>query len=372
MMQEIIAESSKSLKSWYRHRILAFMTFFPPLALSFLFIQAFTGAGGVGFSLAVVAEEQGEWTDKLITALESEEGTIPYFDAIITTENRALEMFKLRQTFAIVYIPEGFNANLTAGEPVIIRAKINTIHEDLSKNLRLGLEGRIYLFIKQYQLEAGTRPGVTIDKQLVYEQELPRPDYMVAGVYVFSIMWFALVIGGILGSEEKENKTVTEITMATRGPLYSKLGKIIAVMVLSALLTAFFAVFCYWLYGVFFESLTSVLIFSVLFTCLSFIFATAGVFYGYKVGDIRAVPAPSVIICVTLWLVAGAINPLEFSAGSELFKLAPSSAAIRIITAILFARGKEYFTESVLVIGIWTALALLGLVAITMKELKKE
>jgi hypothetical protein len=348
------------------------MTFFPPLVLSFLFIQAFTVAGSQGFPVAVIVEEPGDWTDRFILALESENGTIPYFNAAITSESEAFEMLELRETFIIVYVPEGFNTNLTAGEPVVIRAVINTIHEDLSKNLRLGLEGRLYLFIKQFQLETGSRPGLIVDKQLVYELELPRPDYMVAGIYVFSMMWFSLVIGGILGSEEKENKTVTEIIMSHRGSLYSKLGKIITATVLSALLMIFFIIICYLLYGVIFKSIASVIIFSILFICLSLTFATAGVLYGYTTGDIRTVPAPSVILCVTLWIVAGAINPLEFSAGSEIFKLAPSSAAIRIIIAILFDRGTEYFIESALVIGFWTTSALLVLVVVTMKELKRE
>ncbi|NVM23528.1 MAG: hypothetical protein HWN68_17315 [Desulfobacterales bacterium] len=46
----------------------------------------------------------------------------------------------------IIYIHPGFDKRLNQGRDVEIPVKINTIHEDLSKSLRLGVEARTYQF----------------------------------------------------------------------------------------------------------------------------------------------------------------------------------------------------------------------------------
>ncbi|MHA1167963.1 MAG: hypothetical protein ACTSRU_09090, partial [Candidatus Hodarchaeales archaeon] len=75
MITEVSAEIIKSLKSLQRNKILTAMTFFPPLVLTFLFIQAFNLSGG-GLALCVVNKDHGEWTDRLLYSLDCEEGTI--------------------------------------------------------------------------------------------------------------------------------------------------------------------------------------------------------------------------------------------------------------------------------------------------------
>jgi len=71
------------------------------------------------------------------------------------------------------------------------------------------------------------------------------------------------------------------------------------------------------------------------------------------------VPAPMIIISITLWLVSGALNPLEFSAGSAVFQYLPTAAGIRVLSYALFNRGAQFAGKSLLILCAWFAGVLL-------------
>lgn len=374
MITEVIAEANKSIKFVYRNKLLLILIMIPPIALSIIFIQAFTFAGGTGFPLVVVNEDTenvNNWTTNFLDSLESEEGTIPYFSVTLTSEQEALDLFNQRKTFAVLYIPSTFSQSIEDGEEIVLDAKINTIHEDISKNLRLGLEGRIYQFITTYQLEDGSRPGIVIEPSLLYPVELERADYMISGIFVVAMMWFGLGIGGFISTEEKQRDTWKEIIMADRGENNVKYGKILATITISAFMMLVILLFEAILYNLYFIEPIQVLVFWVVFFLMIFIFGTIGVSWGLKIGDIRAIPAPAIIITLTFWMVGGAINPLEFSAGSELFKYLPSAAVIRIFTSLFFNRGNEYGFESTLILVGWVILMVLVLLIPVFKNKNK-
>jgi hypothetical protein len=96
-----------------------------------------------------------------------------------------------------------------------------------------------------------------------------------------------------------------------------------------------------------------------MFVALTGTFSLPGVLYGMKVGDFRLVPAPMIVLSITLWLVSGALNPLEFSAGSAFFKYLPTASGIRIMSYALFNRGEQFVRESFLILAAWVAVVLL-------------
>ena len=64
MFIQVYAELVKSIRYIYRHKVLFVMAFLPPLALSIIFIQAFT-LTGEGWPIVIVnsdTENEGNWT----------------------------------------------------------------------------------------------------------------------------------------------------------------------------------------------------------------------------------------------------------------------------------------------------------------------
>jgi hypothetical protein len=375
MIAEIYAEFIKSFKSWQRNRIIIAIGLISPFFFTFIFTQVFTFTVGTGFPLPVIVEDApitpGSYTELFLETLNAKNGTIPYFEVYFTNHEQADILFAQRQAFAIVTIPHGFEENLTTGHAVEIYARINNIHEDLSKNIRLGLESRIYQFMQQYQLNRDDQPGITFTADRVYEVELPRANYMIWGVLVWVTCFTSLFYGGTLGAEEKDKNTFTEITMSQHGIIYTRIGKTLATVLISAICVSVLLILNFVLYGVTCPSLYSFSAFWMVFLCLSFPFGLLGVSYGLKIGDFRLVPVPAILISLTLWIVSGAINPLEFSVGAEVCRFLPTAAGIRVLTAVIFNRGVQYLNEALVILGFWFILGialLLLLVYINYRE----
>jgi hypothetical protein len=48
--------------------------------------------------------------------------------------------------------------SIEEGDPLSLSIKFSAVHEDISKNVRLGIEARIYDFVELYELDTGERP----------------------------------------------------------------------------------------------------------------------------------------------------------------------------------------------------------------------
>lgn len=338
------------------------MGFLPILLYSIFFIEAFSFRGDEGFELLAVNQgtsiAPGSATEKLIDALNSRGGTIPYFDVRITDEKAALKAFNRGKAAMILYIPPEFDKRIKQGRAVELPFKINTIHEDLSKNLRLGIEARIYQFSLDQGLAQGQRPGIKI-KPIHTRQVLLRSRYMIMGMLVLAIMFVSLFSGGVLASGEKDAGTVNEVMLAPQGRLAATTGKTIAAMIICLITLIIYFLLYYIFYGLWFPDMESVFHALIVFASLSYVFSFIGVTYGWAVGDFRFIPAPTIIVTMTLWFLSGAINPLEFSAGSSIFRFLPSAGAIRILSASFFKSGGELLGFSYQVLLAWFLLVLI-------------
>lgn len=374
MRAQIKAEIKKSIRYWKKHKMIALVSIFPPLLICLLFVGVFRTTGIV--NIAVVNNDTGlssdSWTEKFLDVMETRTGTIPYFTCVFTDEETAAQMFRMHETFAIVYIPDGFGESIKNGNPLSLSVKFTAAHEDISKNVRLGMEARIYDFVKLYDLDANERPGIIVDENL-QNDSLPRSSYMMAGILIWTMVFCGLLIGGALGANEKEGGTETYIKMAPNGELASLIGKWAAAVMISGVMLIVLTL-CYMaFFGVSFPNIISVMYLLLMFLALTTTFSLPGVLYGMKAGDFRLVPAPMIILSITLWLVSGALNPLEFSAGYAFFKYLPTASGIRIMSYALFNRGGQFVQESFVILLLWVAAVFaLSLIGIFMKQRKDK
>jgi len=350
---KIRAEIKKSIQYWKKHKAIALVSVFPPLLICLLFVGVFQTTGVV--DIAVVnndAATTSAWTEKFLDVLESQTGTIPYFELVLTDEETAEDMFEMHETFAVLYIPEGFGESIEAGDPEQLTIEFTAAHEDISKNVRLGIEARIYDFVKLYELDTGERPGIAVNARL-QNRFAPRSTYMMAGILIWTMVFFGLLIGGALGANEREGGTETYIRMAENGETASLIGKWVAAIVISGVMMIVLTLLYVLLFGLSFPSVASVAYLMLMFMLLVTMFSLPGVLYGMKAGDFRLVPAPMIILSITMWLVSGALNPLEFSAGAAFFKYLPTASGIRIMSYALFDRGQQFVQESFLILLGW-------------------
>lgn len=336
---------------------MALVAFFPPVLLGLLFVGAFQTTGMANL-IVVNDDPDSARTGTFIEVLERREGTIPYFNLIFAGEKEAERMFALHETFGMLYIPPGFGKSIEEGRPAPVTAKFTAIHEDISKNVRLGAEARIYDFVKIYELDRGSRPGLIVEK-ILESPPLPRSDYMMGGIIIWSMVYLGLFIGGALGASEREEGTDRYIRMAAHGEPLSVAGKWLAAMIIAWLMIILLIILFIIFFGLVISSWSHIACLLLLFPGLAGTFSFPGVLYGRKVGDFRLVPAPMIILSLTLWFCSGALNPLTFSAGSAFFKYLPTSAGIKLLSFSLFDRGGQCVTESAVILAAWTLAVLI-------------
>jgi hypothetical protein len=357
MIIKICAEIRKMFLYWKTHKAMAIASVFPPLLLCLLFVGAFQTTGDA--NLVVVNQDtDNSVSEKFIEVLGSKTGTIPYFNLIFAKEDSAADMLEMHDTFAILYIPSGFGESIEKGDPISMTVKFTAIHEDISKNVRLGIEARIYDFVKSYDLDTDKRPGIVIDENLE-QSSLARSDYMMGGIVIWTMTFFGLLIGGAIGASEKEERTETYIQMATDGQRISLLGKWISAIIISGIMLIILVVGYVFLFGLKISSISNIFCLLLLFLAITPMFSFPGVLYGNKVGDFRLVPAPMIVLSITLWIVSGALNPLEFSAGCSIFQYLPTAAAIRLLSFSLFNRGGQFVSKSLIILIAWIVFILL-------------
>ncbi|HPF87229.1 MAG TPA: ABC transporter permease [Candidatus Limiplasma sp.] len=354
MIRKIFAEIHKMFRYWRTHKAMALVSIFPPLLLCLLFVGAFQTTGEA--DLVVVNEDANSVvTQEFLEVLASKEGTIPYFNLTFAEEQDAETMLEMHDTFGVLTIPAGFGDSVAQGDPIDLQVYFTAIHEDISKNVRLGIEARIYDFVKQYDLDTGERPGIVVTESL-QQKSLARADYMMGGIAVWTMMFFGLLIGGSLGASERQEGTDVYIRMTPDGAILSVLGKWIAAIVISALMMVVMTAVYVWVFGLAIATARQLAWFALLFLAIVTIFSFPGVLYGAKVGDFRLIPGPMIILSITLWILSGALNPLEFSAGSAVFQYLPTAAGIRLITCLLFDRGEAFVSSSAVTLAVWLGL----------------
>jgi uncharacterized phage infection (PIP) family protein YhgE len=81
------------------------------LLICLLFVGVFQTTGIV--TIAVVNNDtevasSDAWTEKFLDVMETRTGTIPYFTVSLVDEETAEEMLAMHETFAVLYIPDGF------------------------------------------------------------------------------------------------------------------------------------------------------------------------------------------------------------------------------------------------------------------------
>jgi ABC-type multidrug transport system permease subunit len=356
MMSQIYGELVKKFTLWRRRPIWAILGLFAPLGISTFIIASFaTMAELPVWQIGLVDEDNTAQSQVLKEAILFQEGTMPYYQATTDDRAEAISLFDEGRLYMVVTIPEGFGDKLNAGEPVAIDALISNAHADQTKNLRLGLDARLYLFYQQYMLPASDRPGVVYTYSLTYPTEIPRAGYMATGALVLTIMLTAMMYAALFAALEHQEKTAMEVETPPRGSLAGMIGSILAAMVESFIILAIIFIINGLLWHLKIppvSALPQVLLAVVL---LAMIFAIIGYGLGQKARDVRLVLGPTMIIVLTLWIMSGGVNPVEAMAGTELLSLLPTTATLKLLAKEMVGLETISAGTNMLIIGAWSA-----------------
>ncbi len=350
-LNQVYAEFIKKLKLWSRRPVWAIIGIFGPLGISTLLIACFATLSELPvWTIGLIDEDNSIESMLLQDAITSHEGTIPYYIVDTTDPVEAKERFAKAELYMVVTIPEGFGVSIRSGRPLPVQADIVNAHADQTKNLRLGLDARLYLLYEKYLLPGSEKPGVTYTYSTLYPVEIPRSRYMSAGALMLTIILASMIYTALFSALEHEEKTYNEISMIPHGAEASMIGTIAATVVeVIAVLTVVAAVnIPLWhLTMPAFSELPGLLAAILL---LTIIFSIIGYGLGNNAKDVRLVIGPTMLIILTFWMFSGGITPVEGIAGSEFYALLPTTATLRIMAKAFAGLQNVSITGNLLII----------------------
>ncbi|MGY5879746.1 MAG: ABC transporter permease [Candidatus Thorarchaeota archaeon] len=283
------------------------------LLLPLMFFMSFSMLmGGVyygeGVATALVIEEQnpGYYTDGLIEIFDWNDGIPPRLNPILMDAETADSLFHNGDILLVITIPDGFENAIANNLTTSINIQVANIHEDLTKNLRMPVIRKIDLFYQEYLLN---------DSLVDYELENlraftpPRLAYMAWTITVYAIMFSAMFLAGSTVTQEFEQKTLDEITLAGRSPYAIYIGKLLSSVVVSYLAPPILFLLSYLFFGVW--PLGDVFVFLGLTLPLAMFSAGIGIIVGAVFRNAVFIVPVAALGALFYWITGGGIAPLE-------------------------------------------------------------
>ncbi|MGY5858277.1 MAG: ABC transporter permease [Candidatus Thorarchaeota archaeon] len=261
---------------------------------------------GVATALVVEEENPGFYTDGLIEILEWNDGIPPRLNPILMDADTAESLFQNGDILLVITIPDGFENAIANNLTTSINIQVANIHEDLTKNLRMPVIRKVDLFYQQYLLN---------DSLVDYEMENlrtftpPRLAYMAWTITGYSVMFSAMFIAGSTVTQEFEQKTFDEITLAGRSPYAIYTGKMLSSVVVSYLAPPILFLLSYLLFGVW--PMGDVFVFLVLTFPLAVFSAGIGIIAGAVFRNAVFIVPVAALGALFYWITGGGIAPLE-------------------------------------------------------------
>lgn len=364
LLSQIYGEFVKKFTLWRRRPVWAILGLIAPLGISTFIIASFAAMAELPvWQIGLIDEDNTVQSQALGEMILSSEGTIPHYQAITGSREEAQALYDEGKLYMVVIIPEGFGSRLGAGDPVEINALISNAHADQTKNLRLGLDAKLYVFYEQYMLPASQKPGVVYSYSLTYPVEIPRAGYMATGALMLTIILTAMMYTALFAALEHQEKTYMEVETSPRGPLACMTGTILAAMVESFIILVIMAVIngLLWHFQIPPASAWPEIVLAVLL--LTMIFAITGYGLGQKARDIRLIIGPTMIIAITLWIMSGGVTPVEAMSGAKYLSFLPTSAALKILARELVGLKSIAAETNLIILYAW-ALAVIIIAAV--------
>ena len=263
---------------------------------------------GEGVTTALVIEEQspGYYTDGFIEILGQYDEIPPRLNPITMDAATADTLFQNGEILLVITIPDGFEHALTNNLTTSIDIEVANIHEDLTKNLRMPIIRKVDIFYQKYLLNDSL---VDFEMENLRAFTPPRLAFMAWTISIYAVMVSAMYIAGSTVTQEFEQKTLDEITLAGRSPHAIYVGKMLSSVVVSFIAPPIILFLSFLLFGVWPNG--DVFVYLALTIPLALFSAGIGIIAGSVFRNAVFIVPVAALVGIFYWITSGGIAPLE-------------------------------------------------------------
>ncbi len=188
--------------------------------------------GGESFACGLVVEDQTQFGDEMASVIEDMKATTnhTWFNITRYDATEAAELLGNGQLVAYIIIPEGFGANISAGQKATVIMHINNINDDIVKNYVHRIEAAILLY-NQGALSPDfnqSEARIALDETLNLEDTPSNTGYAASAAILLSVVVCTLAAQGLLTASEFETTAIYDAMISPNPRLTLVLGRTIA------------------------------------------------------------------------------------------------------------------------------------------------
>lgn len=358
---DLITILRKDLISTKRVKKYFFGAIIPPIVILLVFSSLSGITNPETFTVMVVDEDNTTYSNIMtnyIGNISSEFG--PWFNVIsIDTYEEAEAKLLNFENLGLIYIPSGFQLNITANDPNIkglVYLEVQNINDDYVKNFIQRLDEAILAFNQEIHLSYGhvDEFAIIAQKDNVIDQDLS----MVRGLVIGIISMFSLTCGLFFGSlnvaKEYDDNTIIEILNSpVKRTAYIASKQLIAVT-LGLIVVGISSPLLFFIYNIEFRG--NILIVISAFIMSTWIHACIGGLIGLRIKDKMTTILVAIVVSVFLWFFMGGFAPVRML-GEQIYLISrflPGTYWFEIIFSETYYPSLLYSMLRLSVLGIMT------------------
>ncbi|MFX1310389.1 MAG: ABC transporter permease [Promethearchaeota archaeon] len=300
--------STKRVKKYFLAGII------PPLVILIVFTSFTLLDNPETYNVIVVDDDNTEYSNIMVNYINNITSEFaPWFDVIqIDSFQEAKIKLENFEVLGLIYIPVGFQANITANSTYIkgiLYLEVQNINDDYVKNYIQRLDEAVLTFNQYIHLSSGHIDDFALiaKKTYVIDQNVSHIKGTVIGVIgVYGIIC-GLLYGGLNVAKEYNDNTMIEITISPiKRSAYIASKQLIAV-ILGSIVVTIFSLILFLIFQIEFRGNLGVIILAFLFstwfhTCL-------GGLIGLKSKQTMNVTLIAVFTAILFWFFSGGFAP---------------------------------------------------------------
>lgn len=357
--KNLFAIIRKDLLSTKRVKKYFFSAVIPPLVLLIVFTSFLQVSNPETYTVMVVDEDNTDLSAIMIEYIGNISSEFaPWFKVInIDSYDEAVELLHDYRYLGLIYIPDGFEDNITSGIPGQkgnIYLIVQNVNDDYVKNYIQRLDEAVLTFNEDIHLAPGSVDDFELNLNMNYIIDQPVSSLKMITLGVLSI--YGIICGMLFSAlnvaKEYEDFTIIEIVNSpVKRTAYLASKQLISIFLGSIIITIF-SVIMFIITQIQFRGNIFVII-------LAFILSTwihSGI--GCLIGMIFKRTMPVILICIIssmlLWFFSGGFAPLKILGDSVVFlsRFFPSSYWTEILVAETLFPSSAYVLPRMVVLAI--------------------
>ncbi|MFX0011172.1 MAG: ABC transporter permease [Candidatus Hermodarchaeota archaeon] len=351
----------KDLVSTKRVKKYFFGAIIPPIVILIVFSSLSGITDPETFTIMVVDEDDTTYSHIMtdyIGNISSE--FAPWFNIInIDTYEEAEAKLLSFENLGLIYIPSGFQLNITANDPNIkgiIYLEVQNINDDYVKNFLQRLDEAVLTFNQEIHVSYGhvDQFAIIAQKDYVIDQNLSMLRGLVIGIISMFSLTCGLFFGSLNVAKEYDDNTIIEILNSpVKRTAYIASKQLIAVT-LGLMVVGISSPLLFFLYGVQFRG--NLLIVISAFIMSTWIHACIGGLIGLRIKNKMTTILVAIVISVFLWFFMGGFAPVRML-GEQIYfisRFLPGTYWFEIMFSETYYPSLSYSLLRLSVLGILT------------------